>query len=414
MKKPELLAPAGNFEKLKIAIHYGADAVYIGGVAFSLRAKADNFTVDGIKEAASYAKERGVKVYVVANAFLRNEDIQSITQFLKDIKGAHVDGLILTDPGALDLAREIVPEIPIHLSTQANTTNLVSARFWGRHGVKRVIIARELSLQEIAEIKRSATGIQVEAFVHGAMCISYSGRCLLSSFMAERDSNRGFCAHPCRWNYYLVEEKRPGEYFQVIEDDKGTYVFNSKDLCMIEHIPELVESGVDSLKIEGRMKGINYVASTVSIYRKAIDAYCDDPAGYTFDPAWQDELMKVSHRGYTTGFFLGSLGKESQNYASSAYIRSYDFVGVVKEVQDDGGAIVQARNKLVVGDRLEVFTTEMPPKQFTLHSMKNNNGVDVDIAQPLDIIYITFGFDVRQNDLIRRKKDDAPEKPLAR
>ncbi len=413
MKKPELLAPAGNFEKLKIAIHYGADAVYVGSKAYSLRAKADNFSIDELWEAAEYAEERGVNLYVVTNAFMRNEDLDGLERFYKSIKGSLVKGIIMSDPASITLATEIVPEIPIHLSTQANTTNVKSARFWENAGVKRLIVARELSLKEITEIKEGVSA-EVEAFVHGAMCISYSGRCLLSSFMAERDSNRGFCAHPCRWQYHLVEEKRPGEYYPIEEDDRGTYVFNSKDLCMIEHIPELVKSGVHSLKIEGRMKGINYVASTVAIYRKAIDEYCADPEGYRFDPSWLEELKKISHRGYTTGFFFGGLDKGAQNYASSAYVRNYDFVGVVKSPRDDGTVLVQARNKMVRGDKLEVFTKELPPKEFTLDFLQNTMGEDVDCAQPLQKVFMKFGFEVSENDLIRREREEAGGRELNR
>jgi len=413
MKKPELLAPAGNLEKLKIAIHYGADAVYVGSQSFSLRAKADNFTFEELKYAAEYADKRGVNLYIVVNAYLRNDDLDGIEKFFKEIKGSKVKGLIMTDPGTIAYAKEIVPDIPIHISTQANTTNLKSAQFWESIGAKRVIVARELSLKEISELKANV-GIDVEAFVHGAMCISYSGRCLLSSFMAERDGNKGQCAHPCRWNYYLMEEKRPGEYYKIEEDEKGTYVFNSKDLCMIEHIPELIEAGVDSLKIEGRMKGINYVASVVSIYRQAIDRYFDNPEKYKFDPEWLEELKKVSHRGYTKGFFFGDLDKSAQNYASSAYIRTYDFVGVVKEKLDDGRVHVQVRNKIVKGDELEVFTKELPPKKFTLDYLESKTGADIDHAQPLQEVYMKFGFDVAENDLIRREREDDGEKPLCR
>jgi putative protease len=409
----ELLAPAGNFEKLKVAIHYGADAVYIGSKSYSLRSKADNFTVDEVKHAAEYAEERGVKLYVVVNAFLRNEDLSGLEQFFKEIKGSRVKGLIMTDPGSIAYAREIAPEIPIHLSTQANTTNLKSAKFWQDTGVKRIIVARELSLKEITEIKENVN-IDVEAFVHGAMCISYSGRCLLSSFMTERDSNRGHCAHPCRWNYFLMEEKRPGEYYMVEEDETGTYVFNSKDLCMIEHIPKLIESGVDSLKIEGRMKGINYVASTVLLYRKAIDAYYNDPENYNFDPMWLDELKKISHRGYTTGFFFGELDKNAQNYASSAYVRNYDFVGVVKENLDDGRVLIQVRNKILKNDKLEVFTKDLPPKEIVLDFLQNSDGEDIEHGQPLQEVYMRFDFEVNENDLLRREKIETGDKPLTR
>ncbi|MFC1855017.1 U32 family peptidase [Thermodesulfobacteriota bacterium] len=409
----ELLAPAGNFEKLKVAIHYGADAVYVGGKSLSLRAQADNFSIDGLKYAAEYAQKRGVKLYVVVNAFMHNNDLPALETFLTEIKDSGVNALIMSDPGAIAAAKEIAPAIPIHISTQANVTNKRSAKFWEDAGAKRVIVARELSLEEIAEIKLGVN-IEVEAFVHGAMCISYSGRCLLSNFMTERDSNRGHCAHPCRWNYHLVEEKRPGEYYKIEEDERGTYVFNSKDLCMIEHIPELIGAGVDSLKIEGRMKGINYVASAVLMYRKAIDAYLQDPGKYEYNPMWLEELKKISHRGYTKGFFFGDLDKSAQNYSSSSYIRSYDFVGIVKGETVDGMTHVQARNKIIKGDRLEVYTKELPPKEFVLDFLQNTDGEDVEFAQPLSEVYMKFDFEVNENDLIRREIEGADENPLCR
>lgn len=357
MKRIELLAPAGDLEKLKIAVDYGADAVYFGGPMFGLRAGAGNLDIDEIREGLRYAHERGARAYMTVNIFAHNQDINMLPDYLKRLEGLPIDAFLVSDPGVFAVFKQILPDAQIHLSTQANTTNYMTANFWYQQGVRRMVAAREMSFEELREFRRNIPeDMEIEAFVHGAMCISYSGRCLLSNFMTGRDSNRGACAHPCRWNYSLMEEKRPGEYFPVEEDERGTYVFNSKDLCMIEHIPEIIESGIASAKIEGRMKTIFYVATVVRVYREAIDAYYADPNNYTFRQEWLEELSKVSNRHFTTGFFLGRTDETSQNYESSAYIRNYDFIGIVREYDEASGyALVEQRNNFKKGQEIEIF-----------------------------------------------------------
>ncbi len=357
MKKIELLAPAGDLEKLKTAVDYGADAVYFGGEMFSLRAGAGNLTVPEIREGVEYARQRGCRCYLTVNIYAHNEDIGPLQMYLRELRGIPIDAFLVSDPGVMDVIREEFPSAELHLSTQANMTNYRTAGFWYRMGVKRLVLARELSLAEIREIsQKSPDGPELEAFVHGAMCISYSGRCLLSSFMTGRDANRGLCAHPCRYRYALTEEKRPGQYYPIEEDSRGTYILNSKDLCMIRHIPELVESGVVSAKLEGRMKSAYYVATVVHAYRRAIDAYYRDPEHYVFREEWFRELCKVSHREFTTGFYFHEAAAEDQNYETSAYRKEYTFVGVVRRpAGDDGFAVVEQRNKMTRGERIEVF-----------------------------------------------------------
>ena len=357
MKKIELLAPAGDLEKLKIAIDYGADAVYFGGEMFGLRAAAKNFSIDEIKEGVEYAHVRGKKVHMTINIFAHNEDIQELELYLEQIKNIPIDAFIVSDPGIIMMLKEVIPNAEIHLSTQANMTNYKTAEFWHKQGVKRIVLARELTFDEIKELRRKIPEtLEMESFIQGAMCISYSGRCLLSNFMIERDANRGQCAHPCRWKYRLVEEQRPGEYFPIEEDERGTYILNSRDLCMIEHVPDLIQAGLSSAKIEGRMKSIFYVATIVSAYRRAIDAYYADPEGYVFDLEWLEELKKVSHREFTTGFYYNKPTNKDQNYQTSAYTRDYSFVGLVKSYDEKTGiAIVEQRNKMNLGDEIEVF-----------------------------------------------------------
>lgn len=356
-KKMELLAPAGDLEKLKIAVDYGADAVYFGGPMFGLRAGAGNLNHEEMKEGLAYAHERGAKAYMTVNIFAHNEDIRLLPDYLRSIADLPIDAFLVSDPGVFAVFRQVLPEAEIHLSTQANTTNYMTAGFWYQQGVKRIVAAREMSFAELSEFRRNIPqDMEIEAFVHGAMCISYSGRCLLSNFMTGRDSNKGACAHPCRWNYALMEEQRPGEYFPVEEDERGTYVFNSKDLCMIEYIPQMVEAGISSAKIEGRMKTIFYVATVVRVYREAIDAYYADPAHYEFREEWLRELEKVSNRHFTTGFFLGKTDESAQNYQSSAYIRNYDFIGIVRSYDEASGfAIVEQRNNFKKGQEIEIF-----------------------------------------------------------
>ncbi|WP_288917669.1 U32 family peptidase [uncultured Eubacterium sp.] len=357
MKKIELLAPAGDLEKLKTAIRYGADAVYFGGEMFSLRAGAGNLNLEEMKEGLAYAHERGKRCYLTINIYAHNEDIDPLYDYLRQIRDLDIDAFLIADPGIIAMVRETIPDAEIHLSTQANLTNWRTGAFWASAGVKRLVMARELSLEEIRSVRdHLPQDVELEAFVHGAMCISYSGRCLLSNFMTGRDSNRGMCAHPCRYRYSLVEEKRPGEFFPIEEDDRGSYIMNSKDLCMIRHIPDLVHSGIDSAKIEGRMKSIFYVATVVHAYRQAIDAYYEDPDNYVFREEWMEELLKASHREFTTGFYYGKPGHEEQNYRTSRYTKEYSFIGKVLSYNEETGiAKVEQRNKMNVGDHIEVF-----------------------------------------------------------
>lgn len=351
--KPELLAPAGDLEKLKAAVLYGADAVYLGGRHFGLRAGAGNFGEEEMAEGVRFAHAEGARVYVTVNIFAHNRDLETLPGYLESIRAAGVDGVIVSDPGVVELVKRLHPDLPIHLSTQANTTNWAAARFWEEQGVARIVLARELSLDEIKEI-RERVGVELEIFVHGAMCIAYSGRCLLSNYLTGRDANRGDCAQSCRWRYALMEEKRPGEYLAVEEDGRGTYILGSRDLCLIEYIPELVRAGVDSFKIEGRMKSVNYVAGVVKAYREALDAYLRDPENYRFDPAWLEEISKVSHRRYTTGFLFGDPGPSGQHYEGEIYRRSHAFVGLVRDYDGSAGmALVEQRNRFAVGDEIE-------------------------------------------------------------
>jgi len=354
-KKPELVAPAGDIEKLKTAIEYGADAVYVGGEGFNLRMGAANLTIEEIKEAASWVHERGKKIYVTLNIFARNYHVSGIRSYLKKLEEIPIDAVIVADPGVFLTVKEITPHIPIHLSTQANTTNAKSVEFWRQLGMKRVVLARELTLGEIKEITNSST-IETEVFVHGAMCMSYSGRCLLSSFMANRHANLGDCSHSCRWQYILKEENRPNEPYPIVEDESGTFILSSKDLCMIQHIPELVLAGVTAWKIEGRMKSPYYVAAVTRIYREALDRYFADPDGYVYDQKWLSELEKVSHREYGTGFFFGNQGYNSQTtHPGNFYIKEYDYLGMISNVLSDGVAEVLAKNRIMGNTPVEII-----------------------------------------------------------
>jgi U32 family peptidase len=406
MQKPELLAPAGNMEKLKIAIHYGADAVYMGGTAFGLRNLADNFTLEEMPAALEYCHSHGVKAYLTINSYPHNAALPQLENYLKDIASFPFDAYIVADPGVIDLVREVSPEKELHLSTQANTINWRSAAFWKKQGVQRVNLARETSLEAIRETV-SRTDMKVEVFVHGALCISYSGRCLLSSAMSGRDANQGECSHPCRWNYHLVEEKRPGEYFPVHEDDNGTFIFNSRDLCLLEHLPQVIASGAASLKIEGRMKGINYVASVLRVYRQAIDEYWADPAGYSCRPEWMEELSKLSHRGYTTGFLFGEPRSVGQDY-HSAYIRSHEFVGMVETVNQDGSVTVEVRNRIRSGDEIEFIGPDMKANRVIVDTLRvlehGAKTVQTAAANPNQRIIMTLPFETAPFDLIRREK----------
>lgn len=357
MQRIELLAPAGDLEKLKIAIEYGADAVYFGGQMFSLRAGAGGFTKKDMIEGLEFAHERGKKCYMTLNIFAHNEDIKPLTEYLHSIKELPIDAFLISDPGIMALIKDIIPNAEIHLSTQANMTNYATANFWYNMGLKRLVLARELSLAEIEELmKNIPEDLEIEAFVHGAMCISYSGRCLLSNFMADRDSNRGRCAHPCRWKYALQEEKRPGEYYPIEEDERGTYIMNSKDLCMIEHIEDLANSNIASAKIEGRNKSIFYLAIVIGAYRRAIDAYYEGRYDDVEKEQCLIELSKASHREFTTGFYYEKADEDAQNYKSSSYVREYSFVGMIKGYDEETSmAIVEQRNKMLIGDTVEIF-----------------------------------------------------------
>ena len=356
IKKPELLIPAGNLETLKTAVIYGADAVYIGGEAFGLRAKADNFSIEDMKTGIDFAHERGKKVYVTANILAHNRDIAEAEDYFRELSHTGADAVIISDPGLFEISKEINPDMEIHISTQANNTNYRTFLFWYKLGAKRVVSARELSLEEIKEIRRNIPDdLEIESFVHGAMCISYSGRCLLSSFMAGRDANQGACTHPCRWKYSLMEEKRPGEYFPVTENERGTYIFNSKDLCMIEHIPELLDAGIDSLKIEGRMKTALYVATVARTYRRAIDDFFESPELYRERlELYKEEIGKCTTRDFTTGFYFGKPQSDSQIYDSNTYHKNYIYLGTVAGVEDSY-ALIEQKNKFSVGDEIEIM-----------------------------------------------------------
>ncbi|QQY80572.1 putative protease [Keratinibaculum paraultunense] len=405
MQKPELLAPAGDLEKLKMAIIYGADAVYLGGEQFGLRKASKNFTEDEIKEGVDFAHEKDKKVYITMNIIPHNEDLIGLEEYSKKLYDMGVDGVIVSDPGIFSVINRTVPELPIHLSTQASVTNYETVMFWYNLGIRRIVLARELSLNEIEEIiKKAPKDLEIETFVHGAMCISYSGRCLLSNYMVGRDANRGDCAHPCRWKYYLMEEKRPGEYFPIVEGDKGTFIFNSKDLCMIEYIPDLVKAGIKSFKIEGRVKSSYYVATVVRSYRMAIDEYFKDPDNYTFDESWIDEIKKASYRDFTTGFYFGKPTEEDQVYTSSSYIRKYDFVGLVLDYDEDTKlATIEQRNRMFVGDEIEVFGPGR--KHFTqiIEKMWDEEGNEIDVApHPQQIIKMKMDNKVNKWDIIRK------------
>lgn len=369
MKKPEILAPAGSLDRLKIAIDFGADAVYIGGGRLNLRAFSDNFTNEEMAEGIKYCHDRGKKLYVTMNVFPRNHDLKGVEEYIKGLYDLGVDAIIVADPSIVAAAKTAAPNLEIHLSTQANITNWMATKFWYEQGVKRIVLARELTLKEITEINENTPeGCELEVFIHGSMCVAYSGRCLISNYMLGRDANKGICSNACRYKYYIVEETRPNEYYPVIEDDNGTYIMNSKDLCMIEHIPEIVKSGVHSLKIEGRMKNEFYVASTVKAYREALDAYCDNPEGYEFKQEWLDTVLKISHRQYHTGFFFGKMGE--QTYDVSSYIRDYDIVGIVQSYDEETKeATILQKNRVFEGDEVEVLRAHTPYFNVKLNEM---------------------------------------------
>jgi len=405
MNKPELLAPAGNLEKLKTAINFGADAVYLGGSKLNLRAFADNFSDEDLLEGLRYAHDRGKKVYVTVNVFPHNDDLIGLEEYLKELYSIGVDALIVSDPGIISTSRETVPGLELHLSTQANTVNWKTAEFWYKQGVKRIVLAREMSMEEVREIKsRVPEGCEIEAFVHGSMCMSYSGRCVISNYMTGRDSNRGECAQPCRYKYYITEEKRPGEYFPIVEDNRGTYLLNSKDMCMIEHIPDLVESGVDSFKIEGRMKSSFYVACIVKSYRQAIDSYFENPEKYIVKQEWIDNLLKASHRKYFTGFYYND--PDRQIFENSSYIRDYDIVGIVIGYEvSTGTAVVEQRNKVFDGDSVDVLSPVGSNFTVTIKDLRNEEGNKIEAAPVAQMIY-KFSSDKKltSGDMLVKKK----------
>ncbi|MCD7778126.1 MAG: U32 family peptidase [Clostridiales bacterium] len=405
MKKPELLAPAGDLEKLKIVINYGADAVYMGGESYGLRAKAKNFSLEEMAEGIKYAHEHGAKAYITANIFAHNEDLEGMREYFKALEKIGADAVLVADPGVFSVVREAAPSLPVHISTQANNTNYMTAEFWKSLGASRIVAARELLAAEIKDIT-SKTDVEVEAFVHGAMCISYSGRCLLSAYFTGREANKGACTHPCRWKYYITEATREGEYMPVNEDDRGTYIFNSKDLCMIEHIPELVESGIVSFKIEGRIKTAYYGAVVVKAYREAIDDYFTDKALYESKKEYYlDELKKASYRGFTTGFYFGKPDKEGQVYTNSAYIKDYDFVGVVREYDSESGiALIEQRNKFSVGDEVEFLRAGAENFKIKIENIVDLEGYSRESApHAQELVKIKTGREVRPMDIMRKE-----------
>ena len=408
MRKTELLIPASSLEVLKIAVMFGADAVYIGGEAFGLRAKAKNFSPEEMKEGIEFAHEHGVKVYVTANILAHNYDLEGARAYFKELKEMKPDGLIIADPGMFTLAKEICPEIDVHISTQANNTNYETYRFWEKLGATRVVSARELSIKEIKEIREHISDkMEIETFVHGAMCISYSGRCLLSNYFTGRDANQGACTHPCRWKYAVVEESRPGEYLPVYENERGTYIFNSKDLCMIEHIPDLIDAGIDSLKIEGRMKTALYVATVARTYRKALDDYAESPEKYEANMPWYlDQISNCTYRQFTTGFFYGKPTEATQIYDSNTYVKEYTYLGIVGERNEKGWYKTEQRNKFSVGEMIEVMKPDGRNVEVTVKAIYDEDGNPMESCpHPKQTLYIDLGMDLDQYDILRRKED---------
>ena len=412
MRKLELLIPAGSLDVLKTAVIYGADAVYLGGEAFGLRAKAKNFTNKEIKEGIAFAHARGVKVYITANILAHNGDLPGVEAYFEELKEIRPDALILSDPGVFAIARRVLPDMELDISTQANNTNYGTYLFWYQQGAKRVVSARELSLAEIREIREKIPeDMEIESFIHGAMCISYSGRCLLSNYFVGRDANQGACTHPCRWKYSVMEETRPGEYFPVYENERGTYIFNSKDLCMIEHIPEMIEAGIDSFKIEGRMKTALYVATVARTYRKAIDDYLESPEKYRANLEWyKEEIGKCTYREFTTGFYFGKPTAETQIYDSNTYVKNYTYLGTVEEVREDGCFRIEQKNKFTVGETVEVMKPDGRNLVVTVKAIYDEDGTPVESApHPKQVLWVDLGVETEMYDIIRRSETE-PEK----
>ncbi|TDO92233.1 putative protease [Halanaerobium saccharolyticum] len=409
MNKVELLAPAGSLEKLKTAILFGADAVYCGGLNFGLRAGADNFTVEELEAGIEFAHQRDKKVYMTLNMIPHNRELAQLPEYIEQIKKLKLDALIISDPGVFAFVKKEMPEMEIHISTQANNVNWASALFWAEQGAERIILARELSRNEIEEIADKTEGkIELEYFVHGAMCISYSGRCLLSNYFVGRDANKGDCAQSCRWKYHLVEEKRPGEYYPIEENDQGTFIMNSRDLNLAEEIPELIELGLSSLKIEGRMKSVHYAATVVNTYRQLIDQYYENPENFEADPELLAELRKISHRDYTKGFYYGKPGSEGQRYESSSYLRTYDFMGVIKDYDStQAEAVVEVRNKIFKGDQLELVAPGQKSFTITADYLLDEEGEEIEAApHPKQLIKIPLASEVPAGTLLRRQKEN--------
>jgi putative protease len=392
-KRPELLIPASSLEVLKTAVIFGADAVYIGGEAFGLRAKAKNFSKEDMRAGIIFAHEHGVRVYVTVNILAHNGDLDGVREYLYELKDMGIDALIIADPAIFDLAKEICPEIERHISTQANNTNYGTYQFWWRLGAKRVVSARELSLQEIKEIReRIPRDMEIESFIHGAMCISYSGRCLLSNYFTGRDANQGACTHPCRWKYSIVEETRPGEYLPVYENERGTFIFNSKDLCMIEHIPELIDAGIDSFKIEGRMKTALYVATVARTYRKAIDDYLESPKKYQENMPWYlEQISNCTYRQFTTGFYFGKPDETSQIYDNNTYVKEYTYLGIVGD-ERDGMYRIEQRNKFSVGEMIEIMKPDGRNIEVRVLRIVDEEGNEQEGApHPKQVLYVELG-----------------------
>lgn len=406
-KKPELLIPSSSLEVLKVAITYGADAVYIGGDMYGLRAKAKNFSMEDMAEGIEFAHKHGKKVYVTANITAHNNDMEGIGEYFKELKKIKPDALIISDPGVFDIAKEVCPEIEVHISTQANNVNYGTYRFWHRMGATRVVSARELSIEEIAQIRRNIPDeLEIETFIHGAMCISYSGRCLLSNYFTGRDANQGACTHPCRWKYHIVEENRPGEYLPIEENERGTYIFNSKDLCMIEHIPDIVNAGIDSLKIEGRMKTALYVAAVTRTYRQAIDDYFTDPKLYENNiPYYMEEISKCTYRQFTTGFFYGPTTHETQIYDNNTYVKEYTYLGIIRGQNEAGLYELEQRNKFLVGEQIEVMKPTGENIIVEVKKITGEDGAEMESCpHPKQKIFVDLGIELEKFDLLRRKE----------
>lgn len=407
MRKTELLIPAGSLDVLKTAVIYGADAVYLGGEAFGLRAKAKNFTNEEIMEGIKFAHDHGVKVYITANILAHNDDLAGVEEYFEELKTIRPDALIISDPGVFTIAKRVLPDMEIHISTQANNTNFGTYLFWHELGAKRVVSARELSLKEIKEIREHIPeDMEIESFIHGAMCISYSGRCLLSNFFTGRDANQGACTHPCRWKYSVVEETRPGEYMPVYENERGTYIFNSKDLCMIEHVPEMIDAGIDSFKIEGRMKTALYVATVARTYRKAIDDCLENPEKYKANMEWyKEEIGKCTYREFTTGFYFGKPTSETQIYDSNTYVKNYIYLGTVEERDARGFAKIEQKNKFSVGETIEIMKPDGRNISDLVRGIYTEDGESQESApHPKQVLYIDLDGEVEQYDILRKKE----------